>query len=203
MGVGPLYKTLADVNLSGLADGDVATYVAATQKWVPITRAALATALGVNNSLPFAALMSGIVAPDATNAIDFSTVLENSGYTVAGANTTLQCPTAGIYFAQYFMQVDGVDLVADLQAAPLVRVEGFVGTPPVLIRQYDSEPVYAARATGLTANCRVPQRVLPFVFEVVTPATDLFQLEVTNDINTPGSGVSIDAVGVIVVTRVQ
>lgn len=198
MGVNALFKTLPDVSTSGLVDGDLFTYQASTQKLIPITRAALLSAAFA----PFACAVTGTAAPGATNNVDFQTVLHNSGYTIAGANTTLQCPAAGVYQAVHYCQISGADNTADLEVAPSLTVEGLVGTPPVLNRMYQILPSYLALPAGGTAKYIVPNAAFVWVFTVVTPADDLFQIEFTNDLTTVASAISIDAAGVVVVNRV-
>lgn len=194
----PAIARCTDVSLAAIANGDFLTYNAATGIWSPITRAALLAAAFA----PFACAMTGTAAPGASNNIDFQTVLHNSGYTVSGGNTTLQCPAVGTYQAVLYCQVDGDDNTADLEAAPELAVEGYVGTPPVLNQQYFIYPSYAALPAGGTAKYLVPNAAFAWVFTVAVPATDLFQIMFTNDLTTAGSAVSITAGGVVVVYRV-
>lgn len=175
-----LYRTLPDVNMAGLANGDLATYNATTGKWLPITRAALATALGVSSVGNFFVGTGLIATVNNGDPANFAwTEVFNEGYTVVGDSITF--PAVGDYLINVDLPRQGSFATASLSATGAIA--SIAGKANALAQiQQNLTAQYLQTNAGPTATASLfPVNVSNF-FRVTTVVADNFQLQFNNDL---------------------
>lgn len=184
MGVGPLFKTLADVSLAGLADGDLWTYQASTGRLIPVTRAQIASA----SAIYFGASLQAANSPTDTNTAMLITADVNVGGFTLSAPTpnTLSFPELGRYLVlanlDRPLQGQSVAIAHAGNSLATFRQDYFDGTGTALFSKsvFGS---YVVTPAGAVANFNCDPVGSQQIIEVTDLASTL-QIVVRNELTT-------------------
>lgn len=172
MGMGALFKSLPDVSLSGLADGDLWTYQASTGRLIPITRAALLSAASVYMASITANYNAGIARYEFSGTNSLSGITLTNG---AGNKDVITLPSVGVYSINGLVSMNTgalADAIADLAGAPgFARISYFNLTTTNTEVLGEFQPTYMAVQAGTTATFQ-GQPIIAFSGFAVTAAVN-------------------------------